>query len=399
MLHVGCGTSMLGVAMTREGYEVVNSDASPTAIEFMRQYPGKWEVGDATSLEYSRRTFDIVLDKGTLDALACNQDKTLGIKMVDECTRVGRAFVCVSFGQPETRLKYFRQRPKVHKLRVKSGFVYVYVCQPRSRVWLLACVPLLFWSRTSVSTAQCNYDVLQEFASLAHGLQWTLGAGTLLGALRTDPPGLLPWELDVDVYVTAQDAFRLLERLLGENTKLIEYRGFVDIKGRPCCGFGFKLFHKHTDACQLDVLVLATANYAPWVHGETRFWPPWGIPVAHVYDRLYSTGDFLVIPEDVDKRLLGDKKKWRDGTWLGPSISYFHKEYFRKDEFEPVRTMMLYDFEVNIPNDPWASLNRTYGPECSYMARIDTRGGREFDLRDPRHAHLKRPAVIHARAT
>ena len=45
------------------------------------------------------------------------------------------------------------------------------------------------------------------------GLQYTLGAGTLLGAMRNEPPGLLQWEHDVDVYVLARQASLLLRKL------------------------------------------------------------------------------------------------------------------------------------------------------------------------------------------
>ena len=45
------------------------------------------------------------------------------------------------------------------------------------------------------------------------GLQYTLGAGTLLGAMRNEPPGLLQWEHDVDVYVLAREASLLLQQL------------------------------------------------------------------------------------------------------------------------------------------------------------------------------------------
>ena len=33
----------------------------------------------------------------------------------------------------------------------------------------------------------------------------------------------------------------------------------VDSAGRPCCGFETRLYHRRTDACELDVLVLAVA--------------------------------------------------------------------------------------------------------------------------------------------
>jgi phosphorylcholine metabolism protein LicD len=50
------------------------------------------------------------------------------------------------------------------------------------------------------------------------GLQYTLGAGTLLGAMRNEPPGLLQWEHDVDVYVLARQASQLLRKLQARRT-------------------------------------------------------------------------------------------------------------------------------------------------------------------------------------
>ena len=36
----------------------------------------------------------------------------------------------------------------------------------------------------------------------------------------------------------------------------LRLEGLVDREGRPCCGFGFKIFHRRSRACELDVLVL-----------------------------------------------------------------------------------------------------------------------------------------------
>ena len=179
-----------------------------------------------------------------------------------------------------------------------------------------------------------------------NGLQYTLGAGTLLGAMRNAPPGLLQWEHDVDVYVLARQASLLLRKLQARyplpalprcalpcpaalcpacpaplrplprhaahlersapngapspHTRrsaacrpllslarglrcaptpahrlrrarqadcspagwrsrycsTLRLEGLVDREGRPCCGFGFKIFHRCSRACELDVLVL-----------------------------------------------------------------------------------------------------------------------------------------------
>ena len=159
--------------------------------------------------------------------------------------------------------------------------------------------------------AQCNYDLLHAFVGYmegpGHGLRYTLGAGTLLGAMRNDPPGLLQWEHDVDVYMPARDAHEMIEHLARDCgmparrqwrshwcSKLL-YRGLVDAKGAPCCGtpvtplaqkaalrhpgaprlsdagFGLKLFHRETGRCELDVLVLAAAALLqPWRVAPSR---------------------------------------------------------------------------------------------------------------------------------
>ena len=84
--------------------------------------------------------------------------------------------------------------------------------------------------------------------------------------------------------------------------------------------FGFKLFHRRSVACELDVLVLAAAS-APYMHGETRLWPPWGTLLATPYHALASAwhrisaapgsdggGPHFVLAEDVArKQLMADK--------------------------------------------------------------------------------------------
>ena len=101
---------------------------------------------------------------------------------------------------------------------------------------------------------QCNYDLLRAFdgwmdesgSGVERALRYTLGAGTLLGAMRTVPSGLIQWEHDVDVYVPARDAYELAKRLerdcsgpdfLSPWCKVLDFRGFKESTGDiPCCG-------------------------------------------------------------------------------------------------------------------------------------------------------------------
>lgn len=69
---VGCGNSKLSGQMFKNGYSnVVNIDISPSVITQMKeQFPDLvWQVMDATDLQYKDGQFDVVMDKGTLDAL------------------------------------------------------------------------------------------------------------------------------------------------------------------------------------------------------------------------------------------------------------------------------------------------------------------------------------------
>merc|ERR1711871_410632 len=65
--------------------------------------------------------------------------------------------------------------------------------------------------------AQCNYEMLRAFSQWTEAqsspIRYTLGAGTLLGAMRTKPTGLLQWEHDVDLYIPAKDASQVLQAL------------------------------------------------------------------------------------------------------------------------------------------------------------------------------------------
>lgn len=58
--------------MHEAGYKnILSIDISPSVIEQMKQqFPDlAWEVMDATKMSYKDGEFDVIIDKGTLDAL------------------------------------------------------------------------------------------------------------------------------------------------------------------------------------------------------------------------------------------------------------------------------------------------------------------------------------------
>jgi len=295
--------------------------------------------------------------------------------------------------------------------------------------------------------SQCSYELLRAFASYARRkqLRYTLGAGTLLGAMRNQPPGLLQWEHDVDVYMPARDASELIQLLKGDclshrrrvrECNMLHFVGLADRDGQPCCGWGFKLFHAHSAACELDVLVLA-ASHAPFMHGETPLWPLWSLPLAWPYHALAvawrrlvvrlspcgggSSGEcgggvYYVIPEDVRRKsLMSDLTRWcalpllhcnghsscdspapveAEWAWCGEPLSYFQDEHFAPGELFPLASHAFHEMRLAVPHAPWALLNRTYGNDVGYIARLNEHAGARADLRLPEHKQLLTPARV-----
>ena len=277
--------------------------------------------------------------------------------------------------------------------------------------------------------SQCGYELLRAFSRYADSrrLRFSLAAGTLLGAMRNRPSGLLQWEHDVDIYMPARDAFALIRHLRRDCSdgryhrrsrwcrRKLHIRGLVERNGGSCCGFGFKLFHRKSDACELDVLVLSATD-APYMHGETPLWPLWGPLLARPWHWLSaawlrattsqeaasSSSRYHVLPEDVwRKSLMADPTRWCDDkegdafAWCGgPPLSFFHAEYFGPGELYPLRRIAFHGLKLPVPNNPWALLNRTYGADCAYKARLNEHRDAVADLRLAENAHLRKPARV-----
>ncbi|KAJ2963774.1 hypothetical protein NQZ79_g1198 [Umbelopsis isabellina] len=124
ILMLGCGNSTLGEDMYDDGYKnITNIDYSATVIQQMAERCSdrpemKWLEMDIRDLKFDDRTFDVVIDKGTMDALMCDRGDVWDpspelineVKAeVDEVTRVlkiGGKFIYITFGQPHFRKRH-----------------------------------------------------------------------------------------------------------------------------------------------------------------------------------------------------------------------------------------------------------------------------------------------------
>ncbi|KAF7309177.1 Methyltransf-25 domain-containing protein [Mycena kentingensis (nom. inval.)] len=138
ILMLGCGNSTLSQDMYDDGYRnIVNVDYSSVVIEQMRSRNAEkrpdmeWIEMDVRDLKFPDASFDVAVDKGTMDAMMtakgdvwdppqrvlddCNAE-------VDETIRVLKkpfgVFIYLTFGQPHFRRRYLT-RPET-KLEVKE---------------------------------------------------------------------------------------------------------------------------------------------------------------------------------------------------------------------------------------------------------------------------------------
>ncbi|CAG8836539.1 40059_t:CDS:2, partial [Gigaspora margarita] len=133
ILMLGCGNSTLSEDMYDAGYHnITNVDFSAIVIENMQtrcidKVGMSWLVMDIRDLKFPEETFDVIIDKGTMDALMSDEGNVWDPKpetvenvkrAVDQVVRVlkigGKVniqqFIYITFGQPHFRRKYL-ERP------------------------------------------------------------------------------------------------------------------------------------------------------------------------------------------------------------------------------------------------------------------------------------------------
>ncbi|XP_015172807.1 PREDICTED: methyltransferase-like protein 13 [Polistes dominula] len=142
VLVVGCGNSTLSMSLYDVGYRnITNIDVSEVVIKQMLNINKNdrpdliYEQMDATQMTYSNEKFNVVLDKGTLDALMPNEkQETISVidKYFKEITRVlrnGGRYICISLLQEHILrkiLSYFTANnfmirvAQCHKAEVKT---------------------------------------------------------------------------------------------------------------------------------------------------------------------------------------------------------------------------------------------------------------------------------------
>jgi SAM-dependent methyltransferase len=129
-LILGCGNATFGEDMQRDGWagRIVNVDFSQVVIDQMRAkyspvfyhqkffpptvQPMEWLHADITQpLPFSDGSFDLIVCKGSFDAVLCGAGSRFNIiRVVQECVRLltpgTGIFFVVTHGNPDSRIEY-----------------------------------------------------------------------------------------------------------------------------------------------------------------------------------------------------------------------------------------------------------------------------------------------------
>ncbi|KAJ3917822.1 S-adenosyl-L-methionine-dependent methyltransferase [Lentinula edodes] len=126
ILMLGCGNSKLSEDMYDDGYHnIVNTDYSSIIVEKMKQRHRdarpqmEWHEMDVRDLKFDDSSFDVAIDKGTMDAMMTAKGDIWNPpqQVVEDCTKevseVIRTlrkemgvFIYLTFGQPHFRKRY-----------------------------------------------------------------------------------------------------------------------------------------------------------------------------------------------------------------------------------------------------------------------------------------------------
>ncbi|XP_044290576.1 EEF1A lysine methyltransferase 4 [Varanus komodoensis] len=145
ILVLGCGTSALSYDLFQLGYaDVTSIDYSGTCISSMQSCyahcPGlHWAVMDARTLNFVDGSFDVILEKGTLDSMMVEEKDPWNVsqearmlldQVLTEVSRVlrpGGRFISITFAQPHFRKRHYAQPAYGWSIRHASygeGFQY-----------------------------------------------------------------------------------------------------------------------------------------------------------------------------------------------------------------------------------------------------------------------------------
>lgn len=193
------------------------------------------------------------------------------------------------------------------------------------------------------------YRMLKEFdeVCLEMGIQFMACSGTALGALRQKPPGIIPWDDDIDLVLPVSEEQKFDEHfheaLKQRGLKLVAHWGGYKLSMLKCLDFG-----------------------VTYGEGQSQFfWP---------FIDVFKT--FL---DSKDNRLYID---CRGHPELDPVVAstVWPRESWTREDFMSAKRVPFGPHEIPLMDDVRSYCIRAYGKECLTTGRqmFDHKNGRPF---------------------
>lgn len=186
ILMLGCGNSPLSELLFKDGFKnIENIDYSQVVINNMVSHCGdcaqmKWHIMDATQLQFPNSSFDVVIEKATLDAMMVKEKDPWTIsestrvqvtKVLKEVSRVlcnGGRFISITFAQPHFRSPLYADTQfdwSLDTFEFGSSFHYFYYIMTKGQRLLSSaishyCLPTF---RRNSSTSQSSEHDSEDF--------------------------------------------------------------------------------------------------------------------------------------------------------------------------------------------------------------------------------------------
>ncbi|KJA28183.1 hypothetical protein HYPSUDRAFT_156631 [Hypholoma sublateritium FD-334 SS-4] len=155
ILMLGCGNSRLSEDLWEDGYRnIVNTDYSGILIEQMKNRHSvvrpemEWHEMDVRDLSLDDESFDVAIDKGTMDAMMTAKGDVWDPpqKVLDDCTkevdetlrvlRKGGVFIYLTFGQPHFRRRYLQKEGTTLEIKQlgEAFHYYLYILRKHAEI-------------------------------------------------------------------------------------------------------------------------------------------------------------------------------------------------------------------------------------------------------------------------
>ncbi|CAK0907825.1 unnamed protein product [Prorocentrum cordatum] len=145
ILMLGCGNSNMSEQMYRHGFEdILNVDISENLLEKLRQRLSasaprmRWQYANASALDFPEKSFDVIIDKGTFDAMEQNKPLVAAaFREAHRTLRPGGFLISVTFNSALQRVEnQLRQaddwgdcRTVVFERPAQKQRYYLHACQ------------------------------------------------------------------------------------------------------------------------------------------------------------------------------------------------------------------------------------------------------------------------------